>query len=152
MSRKLALVAALGAAVCFATSGRAAPATPDAGTYLFVSQVTAVSDTCNDQVGTLGAGTFHYPGHNQAGTTVYVPSGNQFAVNVFTLSKTPGLGVKTWHGTFTRVKKPGGGSKNGSFTATFTFIDTSTFLLEITTDESDNGCTETTQLTLLKTS
>lgn len=140
---------AFAAAALFTFAGAANATTqPLFGTYNIVAYKLAQTGAgCTGAVGSTSVGTLSYPGAASTGATLYNVKNDsaKFGFSVATFPKTPAAGVKSWSGAFTAVEQPQATSKNGTFTGTFTFIDSGHFLLLLKPTQS--GCTQTIQIT-----
>ncbi len=141
---------ALGAAAFFAFGGAADAATaPFLSTYNIVAyNLSQTGSGCTSgDVGSTSVGTLYYPGPASPGATLYQVKNNsaKYGFSIVTLPKTPASGATSWSGSFSAVEQPSGKVKTGTFTATFTFIDTGHFLLLL--KPVQNGCTQTIQVT-----
>jgi hypothetical protein len=141
---------AFAAAALFTFAGAANATTqPSVGTYNVVAyKLSQTGAGCTPgAVGSTSVGTLSYPGAAGTGATLYNVKNDsaKFGFSVATFPKTPAAGVKSWSGAIKIVEQPQGTSKNGTFTGTFTFIDSGHFLLLLKPTQS--GCTQTIQIT-----
>jgi hypothetical protein len=125
MRAKIMLIATATALLAYVPSGWAATVQPAAGTYQMEAIVHEVVGTCPLPVGVgdVLLGAFTYPGPNMTGAkfTLTYNTATVEAVGtiVFSLPKTPGMGVTSWNGTATVTIYPYSAAVFGPNTITF---------------------------------
>jgi hypothetical protein len=137
--------------------GAAAPAI---GVYsvssYVVSAVATNGGTCGAQPGDYLASYFDYPGPAQLGAVERHSINNQYgsAIQELRFPVTPPAGVTTWSGKYRGNRRPGSGSEVATFSTTFTFVDTKSFVGTTTyvySVGSDSICTTVFQNTYIRT-
>jgi hypothetical protein len=110
---------------------------PIAGTYYNTSTFTSVAG-CPDgvfSVGQTGTGYFTNPGPGNKGATARIvassTSGSVVTVIAYA-GKMPAAGVTSWSGSGVDTDEPAGDSHALTFKATFTFVDSRSFLAQQT--------------------
>jgi hypothetical protein len=108
---------------------------PVAGTYFNTATITSVSNCPSDvfAVGQTTTGYFTYPGPGNSGAAFRTGSSSTSGGQVTVLAypgKMPGAGVTTWSGQGTGTVEPSGNSYTLTFKATFTFVDSYSWLAE----------------------
>jgi hypothetical protein len=133
---------------------------PDAGIYsvssYVVSAVATNGGTCGAQQGDYLASYFYYPGPAQPGAVERHSINNQYgnAIQELRFPVTPAAGVTTWSGKYRGKRRPGSGSEVATFSTTFTFVDSHSFVGTTTYVYSvgeDSVCTTVFQNTYIRT-
>jgi hypothetical protein len=133
---------------------------PGAGIYsvsVYVVSATATNGgTCGAAQGDYLASYFYYPGPEKTGAverhSINGSEGN--FIQELDFPATPADGVNTWSGEYRGRRFPGQGTETATFSTTFTFVDTNSFLGTTTYMYSvgeDSICTTVFQNTYIRT-
>jgi hypothetical protein len=133
---------------------------PTAGYYVTtgytVSATPASACKLAEQVaGTSYGGIFYYPGPGKTGATFREPVNGKSgaSIGLQTFPKTPAAGVTNYSGTLVQSTEGVAGGNSLNFTATFTFLDSSSFQgkFVVTIPLGTISCVVTDELVFVKT-
>ncbi|MGB6384089.1 MAG: hypothetical protein WBD25_11345 [Terriglobales bacterium] len=133
---------------------------PGVGIYVVSSYVVSATatngGTCGAVPGDYLASYFYYPGPAKTGAverhSINGSEGN--VIQELDFPVTPAAGVDTWSGEYHGRRRPGSGSETATFSTTFAFVDTNSFVGTTTYMYSvgqDSICTTVFQDTYIRT-